>query len=308
MIIRIKPTGQKLLAACVVLSAAMGATNAQELTEPVYRTPAKQISASASVSAMPVTQPATEQAAGVLPDEEFFDLERQPGDHPLAPCLRLAKRSLDHIDATLNDYTCDFVKQERIDGKLLPAQYIQMQAMNNPLAVYLMFKKPKKGQECLYVEGANNGRMKARAHGWRGKMTGVLNLDVDGSLAMADQKYPITKAGIRNLCLELIKIAENDIKYGECTVQNYPDVKVDKRPAVMVEVTHPVPRNEFRFHMARIYMDRELRAPVRFEAYSWPAETGGKAVLEEVYMYRNLQVNNGLDASHFQESNPQFFQ
>lgn len=278
-------------------------TYSQELSEPVYRTPAKQVSASPSVSALPAT--ATGPAA--ISDEEFFDLERKEGDHPLAPCLRMANRSLKHLETNINDYSCDFAKQERIDGRLTAAQHMHMRAMVEPFSVYMMFRKPKKGQECLYVDGANDGRMKARAHGWKGAMTGVLNLDVNGSLAMADQKYPITKAGIRNLTLELIKIAENDIKYGECTVQNYPDVKVGKRPAVMVEVTHPVPRNEFRFHLARIYLDREHRIPVRFEAYSWPKTTGGKPVLEEVYMFTNIKLNNGYDSAYFAESNPDFF-
>ncbi len=269
----------------------------EKLSEPVYRvaheTPAKQVSA----QAMPV-------AAAT---DDFFDLTQRPGDHPIDPCRRLAERVLKHIDADINDYSCVFSKVERIDGQLQDPQYIAMKAMHNPFSVHLMFIKPKKGQECLFVEGANNNKMKARAHGWRGSIAGVLSLDPEGSLAMDGQKYPIYKAGIRNLTKELIEIADNDRKYGECEVKVDPNRKVNDRPAVMVEVVHPVPRREFRFHKGRIYVDKELKIPVRFEAYSWEKDANGKPLLEELYMYTDININNGYTANYFSESNPEFF-
>lgn len=277
----------------------------EKLSEPVFRvaheTPAKTVSA----RAVPVG------ALAASEDEEFFDLTRQQGEHPLAPCKRLAERVLAHIDANVKDYNCLFAKLERIDGELKEAQYIEMEASNNPYSVHLLFKKPKKGQECLYVDGLYDGKMKARAHGWRGSIAGVLTLDPNGSLAMDGQRHPITKSGIRNLTQELIHIAENDMKYGESEVNTYPDVKLGKganaRPAVMLEITHPVPRREFKFHISRIYIDKEMRIPVRFEAYSWNKDAKGKPELEELYMYKNVKLNNGYEANYFRETNPKFF-
>lgn len=286
---------------CLASFAAYSSFGQQErdskLSEPVFRvaheTPAKPVSA----QAVPI--------AAVTDD--FWDVTQRPGDHPIDPCKRLAERVLKHIDANIKDYSCMFSKVERIDGELQDPQYMAMQAMHNPFSVHLMFKKPKKGQECLFVEGANNNKMKARAHGWRGSIAGVLSLDPEGSLAMDGQKYPIYKAGIRNLTEELIEIANNDRKYGECEVKTYPNMKVNDRPAFMIEVVHPVPRREFRFHKGRIYVDKELKIPVRFEAYSWKKDANGKPLLEELYMYTDFNINNGYTANYFSETNPEFF-
>lgn len=220
----------------------------EAFSEPVFRvasdTPAKQVSARA------VAMPADSET------DAFFDLEPQPGEHPLAPCKRLAERVKANIEANVQDYSCLFSKVERIDGELQEANYISMQVMHNPFSVHMLFRKPKKGQECLYVEGQNNGNMKARAHGWRGTIAGVLTLDPNGSLAMAGQRHPITKAGMQNLTNELITIAENDMKFGECEVRTFDDRQVDKRPTVMMEIVHPVPRREFKFHVAHLRRSR----------------------------------------------------
>ncbi len=40
-------------------------------------------------------------------------------------------------------------------------------------------------------------------------------------------------------------------------------------------VTHPVPRPYFDFHVAEIFIDDKLNIPVRYAAYTWPAQAGG---------------------------------
>jgi hypothetical protein len=283
-----------LLAATLGAFAWTGTGWAQQLEQPVYRVS----------NAAKSTATSQEQAA---PSEgDWFDLTQREGDHPLAPSHRLAQRVLKHIDAEIHDYSCLFVKRERIDGELSELNYIQMEVLNKPFSVHMKFIKPKAGQECLFVEGANDNKLLARANGLRGAL-GVLTLDPHGSLAMDGNRHPITKAGIRNLTTEIIRIVENDMKYGECEVQVYPDEKVDERPAVMIEVVHPQPRKEFKFHIGRIYIDREYKIPVRFEEYAWPKEAGAKPELEEQYLYTRLKLNNGFKATDFARSNPNYF-
>lgn len=265
-------------------------SEAQQLKQPVYRVTKQQ----------PAVQPASNTT------DDWFDLTPREGEHPMAPAKRLAEKALAEMDAEKKDYSCLFIKRERIDGELGDVQYIDMQVLNQPFAIHMTFIKPNKGQECLYVDGANDNKLLARGHGVR-RFAGVLNLDPNGSMAMEGQRHPITKAGIRNLTTEIIKIATNDMKYGECSVNVYPNEKNDERPAVMIEAVHPVPRKEFKFHIARIYIDREYRVPVRFEAYSWPTEAGGKPVLEEQYVYTRLKFNNGYKPSDFSTNNPAYF-
>lgn len=290
--------GIQVLGGYAAVVALAVAASAQELTKPVYRvaadTPAKQVAATATATGV--------STAG----DDFFNLEQRGGEHPLAPSLRLAERVLAEIENNKPDYTCMFIKRERIDGALTEPSYIQMTALNDPFCIHMRFVKPKKGQECLYAEGQHGGKMLARGHGVR-KWAGVLQLDPHGDMAMDGNRHPITKAGLHNLTKEIIEIAQNDMKYGECTVKTYPNVKVDGRPTVMIEVVHPTPRREFKFHIARIFVDREHRVPVRFAAWTWPTEEGGQPVLEEEYTYTDLKFNHGYTAADFVQSNPNFF-
>jgi hypothetical protein len=175
----------------------------------------------------------------------------------------------------------------------------------------MFFLSPHKGRECLYVAGPNGEKseLHARDSGLRRKL-GVFKLDPDGRLAMAGQKYPITKLGIRNLTTELITVASNDINFGECevrTVQTTMGTETDKRAVTMIEAVHPVPRRNFRFYKAQVFIDNELRVPIRYAAYLWPAKAGEEAPLEEAYTYINLKLNNGFTDADFDPSNPELF-
>ena len=158
----------------------------------------------------------------------------------------------------------------------------------------------------LYVANQNDGKLVAMGSGWKRRI-GILNLDPNGAMAMRDQRYPITKAGIRNLTTELIQIAESDVKYAECDVRHSAS-RVDGRPATMIEAVHPIARKNFKFHKAQIFIDNELKIPVAYRAYSWPSTEGGPAVLEEQYIYTKLKLNNGFTDQDFSAENPTMFQ
>jgi hypothetical protein len=67
-----------------------------------------------------------------------------------------------------------------------------------------------------------------------------------------------------------------------------------------------VPRRNFLFNVARIYIDDQLEVPIRYEAYDWPAQAGGAPVLLEEYTYMNLQLNSGLTDADFNVHNPAY--
>jgi hypothetical protein len=170
----------------------------------------------------------------------------------------------------------------------------------------MFFLKPFKGQEVLYVDGQNEGNLLALAHNWQRKL-GVVSLDPTGSLAMQGQKYPVTKLGIRNLTAELIQVAENDVKFGECEFKYSYNAKINDRPCTKLEVIHPVPRKNFRFHIAKIYIDNELRVPICYQSWMWPSKPGEEPPLEEEYYYMNVKLNNGYNDATFNQSNPEIF-
>jgi len=232
-----------------------------------------------------------------------FDLTQRPGEHPLQPALRMAQAALVDIDTNVVDYSAILRKQERIEGTLMPEEIAYIKVRNKPFAVYMFFLKPHKGRECLYPN--TEGQLVAMDCGWRRKF-GAIGLDPEGMLAMKDQKYPITKLGIRELTSELINVASADVKFGECEVTTIQNV-MNGRPVTQITSIHPVKRNNFRYHRADIFVDNELGLPVRYAAYSWPTSPGEKPQLEEAYTYINLEVNKKFPAIAFDPDNPDYF-
>ncbi len=269
-----------------------------QLVQPIYRVAHEE----------PVEQ-APQLAARIAPPQALppFDLSQRPGEHPLMPAMRIAQAGLANIDANIHDYTAMLYKQERVNGVLLGREVAFIKVRHQPFGVYMFFLKPHKGRECLYnspLDGTK-GKLIAMDCGWKRKI-GKLELDPEGNLAMKGQKYPIMKLGIRMLTQELIDVASNDIKFGECEVRTMAS-KINGRPVTLIEVVHPIPRQNFRFHKAELFVDNELQLPIRYAAYMWPEKPGDPPPLEESYTYLNLKVNNGFGPIDFDKDNPEYF-
>jgi hypothetical protein len=287
-------------------------------SEPVMRVQYAQPAAQPTAAA---DQPAAQVATRVIPAAAPaavapFDFTQLEGEHPLMPSLRFAKESLVTIDQHIQDYQAILYKQERIDGELMDTEVALVKVRHQPFSVHLYFLSPNKGRECLYVDpsatipNTTSGKLHARDSGFRRKL-GVFELPPDGRLAMAGQKYPITKIGVRNLATELVEVASKDVNYGECEVNVSQTVigpkDGEKRPVTLIEVTHPIERSTFRFHKAQVFIDNELRIPIRYAAYLWPKAPGEAPPLEEAYTYLNLKVNNGFTDADFSRDNPELF-
>lgn len=289
-----------LLAAVGVslLSLRVDAQQNSHLVQPIYRVAHEE----------PAGQPA-QLAARVSPPKTQppFDLAKRPGEHPLMPALRVAKEGLAKIDANIQDYSAMLFKQERINGVLHDEEVAYVKVRHQPFGVYMFFLKPHKGRECLYnnqLDGAK-GKLVAMDCGWKRKF-GKLELDPEGNLAMKGQKYPIMKLGIRMLTSELVDVASNDVQFGECEVRTAAST-INGRAVTMIEVVHPTPRQNFRFHKAEVFIDNELHVPIRYAAYMWPEKPGDPPPLEEAYTYLNLKVNNGFRPVDFDKENPEYF-
>ncbi len=230
----------------------------------------------------------------------------EPDKHPLMPALRWAKEALRKAKQ-IDDYTANLVKRERSGGRMGPTELLSIKLRHRPFSVYTTSLGPKsmKGQEALYVEGANNGKMWAHSVGLRG-LLGTLAIDPADPLAMQGQQYPLTQIGILKLTKRLIEAAESDMKFGECTMKWVDHAKINDRPCSCIEVVHPQPRSSFLFHVARIFVDEELNLPVRYERYDWPSASGGKSPLMEEYTYLDIKLNAGLAAADFDIHNPAY--
>ena len=231
-------------------------------------------------------------------------------EHPLIPVIRWAERERPAI-AAAKDYTAIMQKQENIGGDVQEAQMMEVKVRHQPFSVYLKFRYPPRmnGQQAIYVRGQNDNKLIAHGVGLERKF-GTQKLDPEGWIAMRGNKYPITEMGVLNLVDKLLEVGYKDSKFGECDVSYIEGVKTgDKnapRECTMIQVTHPIPRQNFIFHIARIYVDNELNLPIRYESYDWARKEGETPKLLEAYTYRDLKLNVGLTDADFDYLNPAY--
>ncbi len=236
--------------------------------------------------------------------------------HPLDPALSRAYDTLSHIRQNVVDYTAIMIRRERINGTLNDYEFLGVKVRNRkmengvikvPLSIYISFLKPSdlKGREAIYIENKNNGKLVVHEGGFKGKFIPTVELDPNGMIAMRGQRYPITEAGVENLCVRLIEKGERDRKHAECLV-NQTQVKLGERPGLLISVEHPERRPHFDFHKAEIFIDQELNVPTRYAAYYWPSSPGGQPEVIEEYTYQNVRLNIGLQDIDFDQSNPKY--
>jgi hypothetical protein len=300
-----------LCAAMALLAAVLAGAELKgqsRLSEPVFRVANEQPVATAAQPSTTQPGPRTEvrpAAATIEAPAAPFDLTQRPGEHPLMPLIRACKESLAHMDKSVRDYSCTLIKRERLDGELGEPQQIFMKVRHEPFNVYMSFIKPHAGREVLYP-GKNENELIVREAGLV-SLAGKMNLHPESSLAMRGQKYPITKVGMRNLMLEIIRIAEADTKFAESELTIDLKSEINKRPATLIQVIHPVPRQNFRAYVTRVFFDNELRVPIHYDAHLWPAKEGQPPPLDESFTYTNLKLNNGYTARDFDAENGEIF-
>jgi hypothetical protein len=228
-------------------------------------------------------------------------------EHPLAPVIRWADDALLQMQA-LRDYSSTFTKREFVDGRLQEQQVMYVKVRQHPFSVYLQFLAPNdvRGQEALYIVGRNGGNLLAHPVGIKQALVGTISIAPDSETAMEGNRHPITDFGVRRLMETYREGALVDAQYGECDVQIIENARVNNRPCVCIDVTHPQPRKEFRFHRCRLYVDQQWNLPVRYECYDWAKRPGEAPQLVEEYTYQGLRLNVGLSDADFDSNNPQY--
>lgn len=254
--------------------------------------------------------PRTDAAPSVaLPsDKPVVVAKEQTSAEALSEGLTLVQQAYDSFDQRIKDYTATFEKQERVDGVLLPKETLLLKLRQEPFSVYLQHQAPadKKGQEAIYVEGQNDGNLVAHdANPFIGLVT--LRLPPQGYLAMRGNRYDITTAGMKNLLGQLLKLAsEQHDALARCQIRFIEGELVGNRVCRCLEIKSSERLPGFPMAQARIYFDEGYGAPVRYEAFEWPATGEGAPELVEFYQYTNVQLNVKLQDSDFDPANPAY--
>jgi hypothetical protein len=239
-----------------------------------------------------------------------------PSQHPLQPALIFAGRANQYARDHVRDYTCLLVKRERIEGDLRDAQYIQTKVRTElmqgdqvvqPYSVFLSFSAPAQiaGRKVVYVQGRNDNKMLVRNGGKRFNYVTV-KLDPTSEAALRETLVPITGIGFANVTESLVTLIQQDMRRdplaANTKVKFFRNAKVNGRVCTRISVLHPQPDPSLEFSEADVYVDDELRVPIRIEAYLWPKTANEAKPLLFEYTYTQLQLNVGLSDADFSPS------
>lgn len=198
--------------------------------------------------------------------------------------------------AGVQDYTATFYKQERVGGKLLDEEQIELK-FQKPLKVYMRWVgKTYKGREALYVQGKYQNKVVGHEGGFFGFVT--LHMRPTGRLAMWGNRHPVTEVGLGYLIEQIVENVMKarqqrvlDLKsLGERTTHNR---RVDAMEAIFPVVGFYCPR-------LILDIDPENHLPVRAEIYD------SKDQLLERYGYADLRMNPRLPEEDFSEENQNY--
>jgi hypothetical protein len=243
--------------------------------------------------------------ACALPIAESLEARAQPpapagNSNPFAEPLRLIADARASYRTT-RDYSCLFVKQERIRGQLQPENLITLQVRTQPFSVAMRWLKPHDlaGQEVCFVTGQNNGMMRVHAVGIRG-VAGFVSVDPTDPRALEHSRHSVQEAGIGNLIERFGQRWEAESRWGRTEVR-VAEFTYDRRRCTRVETIH---RDNFGgqipFYRSAIYFDKQNHLPIRVENYDWPRQgEDPRGVLAESYSYANLRVNLGVNEMAF---------
>lgn len=266
----------------------------------------------AATPAKPTRTPADSESSHEIPRE--LPAKDQPAR--VQYVLDFARDAYARITKDVRDYDCQLVKRERVNGELGSYQYLYVKVRHEqksdgkvvvPLSVYLRFLKPERmeGREVLYVANANQGDLIARRGGRRSPNV-TIQLPPDSPMAMDGNRYPITEIGFENLTRRLIEVLEQEQKHNDGVIEIFPNAKIDGRKCTHFRLTHPQRRADLTYYMAEVSVDNELKVPVYFRSFDWPAEEGGKPRLLEEYFYKQVRINIGLTDQDFDRDNPEY--
>lgn len=230
-----------------------------------------------------VTPPAPEPAAPRSTD-------------PLGTMLSDAKSAY----AKVRDYTCTFTRQERVNGVLKAEQVAELKCRVKPTSISLRFARPESvaGMEMAFVSTSRSGKVRYRAAGAKGQ-NGSLRMSLDDPKLLAENRHVLTEVGIGPLLDLLDRIAHREKTLGNPVEAFSSDYLFAGKNVTRYEILTRRPHAYRYAYRCLVYVDKETKLPLRFEAYDAPKPGTLTGDLLEAYSYTDIKINVGLGDSSF---------
>jgi hypothetical protein len=266
----------------------LAATSPRAAETPTATATAKTGTASATGTA-PAPTEAAKKAVYPKPEEMDALAQRDP--------LAFLKAALTWSEANITDYTCRFVKQEKIAGEMGSVETMDLKLRESTFSVYVKWvADPSKGQEVIYWEGSYDNKAVVHPSGFIGILFRKVSIDPTSKLALKHARRPITNAGMANMLRLVIPQCDEAKENGDLTL-TYEGLRDEGgRPAHVFKRVLPK-KGDYPCPILMIYVDREYLACVRTDAYDWDGS------LLSQYIYSDLVINPGLTDLDFDPDN-----
>jgi hypothetical protein len=249
--------------------------------------------AAAATTTGTVALPESEDARKAVLSLPRADMEKLAKGDP----LEFMRQSLKWTDQQIQEYTCQFKKIENIEGKLRKPELISMKFRATKFSVYLKWvQDPSKGQEAIYVDGANSGKVWVHPSGVLGVLFRKVSVDPTSKDALKHSRRPVTSAGMANMLRVVIPQCEEAKTNGDLKLTYEGLRDVGGRPTYVFRRVLPQ-KGDYPCDVCLIYIDAQYFCCVRTDAYDWNGD------LISHYSYVDLQVNPGLKDTDFSPDN-----
>jgi outer membrane lipoprotein-sorting protein len=191
----------------------------------------------------------------------------------------------------IHDYTALFLKRERINGKLLPLETIELR-FQEPFKLYMAWRDPNPGRVITYVEGENDNKIHVNPGGMLRFVR--LSLDPTSYLATRNAHHTIRQAGLRNVIRFIMEQYKQGTQKAQMSLHFRGDSKVDGRAAYHLEfICHADQTAGCYASRGEIWIDKDHYLPTKLLIYDWDNQ------LYEQYEYHRLRLNPGLGPEEF---------
>ena len=200
----------------------------------------------------------------------------------------------------MRDYSGTYTRQERLNGSLSAQQVGEMKMRVNPVGVYVRFAMPDlvSGMEVAYSGAKRNAKVRYRQAGAAGRK-GVLRLEVDDAKFLADNRHPVTEWGMGPI-LELIATSTAREKTLNNPVETFTsDYQFTNRNVTKYEILMRRPHALRYAARMVVFIDKETKLPIRYEAYDEPKAGALVGDVTEVYSFTDMKYNTGLGENVF---------
>ena len=205
--------------------------------------------------------------------------------------LKELKKAQERADA-LAEYTLTLKKQERIKGRLNPAETIFVKWKRHSMIYLKILSGKNKGREVIYVEGKNKNKMIVSPGGLLGGIT--IRISPCSRIALKNNRHNIKEAGMASTIRKINSDIEKDMKKTKKTIRiSY--FCMEKYEGV--ETIHIRVEDSSYAKRTEIYLYKSSHLLCGLHSYN---ESGG---LIESYTYRNIKADVRLTDHDFDPKN-----